>query len=80
AYDNATRWPFQAATDPGLSLFGNGRGCNTVAGRFDVLEINYDTNGDVLSAAIDFEQFCEGGSSRAYGSVRVGSSIPIPAP
>ncbi|MGB5489994.1 MAG: hypothetical protein WBM76_04120, partial [Woeseiaceae bacterium] len=80
AYDNATRWPFQAATDPGLSLSGNGRGCNTVAGRFDVLEINYDTNGDVLSAAIDFEQFCEGGSSRAYGSVRVGSSIPIPAP
>ncbi len=27
---------------PGLDVFGNGRGCNTVTGRFTVLESVYD--------------------------------------
>ncbi len=78
AYNGATRYPFQAATDPGLSLFGDGRGCNQLTGSFDVLEVSYDIAGDVLSAAIDFEQFCEGGPEKANGYLRIGSTIPIP--
>ncbi|MGI9234319.1 MAG: hypothetical protein ACR2RD_11860 [Woeseiaceae bacterium] len=80
AYENATRFPFQATDENGLSLFGDGRGCNQLAGRFDVHEISYDVNGDVLTAAIDFEQTCDGSAGKAVGSVRLGSAVPIPGP
>src|SRR5438876_151081 len=36
-YEGATSWPFQAASSPGLSVYGDGRGCNTLTGRFVVL-------------------------------------------
>ena len=32
-YDGATRFPFQSPTEPGLSVDGDGRGCNTLTGR-----------------------------------------------
>jgi hypothetical protein len=35
-HDNAARYPFQTSTEPGLSLYGDGRGCNTVTGSFTV--------------------------------------------
>ncbi len=76
-YENAVRFPFQDADQHGLDLSGDGRGCNTLIGRFEVLEISYNAFDDAVTAAIDFEQYCEGGSSRAFGSVRVGSSIPV---
>jgi hypothetical protein len=33
-YEGAVRWPFQGPDQPGLSVSGNGAGCNTVSGRF----------------------------------------------
>jgi hypothetical protein len=36
-YDEATRFPFQSPTKPGLSVSGEGRGCNELTGRFEVL-------------------------------------------
>ncbi len=40
-YEGATRWPFQAPPTPGLDFSGDGRGCNTSTGRFEVLEAVY---------------------------------------
>ena len=77
-YEGATRFPFQDAANPGLTLSGDGRGCNTSNGRFEVFEITYDGAGNVLTAAVDFEQFCEGGAAKLSGSLRIGSSLPIP--
>ena len=37
-YLNATRYPFQAPSEPGLDVSGNGRGCNMLTGSFEVLE------------------------------------------
>jgi hypothetical protein len=34
-YTNAARWPFNGS-QPGLSIFGNGRGCNNVCGSFQI--------------------------------------------
>jgi hypothetical protein len=45
SYENATRWPFQASTVPGLDFSGDGRGCNTLTGRFQVLEATYGPSG-----------------------------------
>jgi large repetitive protein len=75
-YVGATRWPFQSPTDPGLSVSGDGRGCNTLTGRFTVLEAEYGPNGQVLRFAADYEQHCEGGNPALFGSVRFNSSVP----
>lgn len=70
-YEGATRFPFQAATSPGLSVSGQGRGCNMLTGRFEVLEIGFGTTGEVTSFAADFEQHCEGASAALFGSIRI---------
>src|SRR5436190_1811699 len=37
-YANATRYPFNGA-GPGIDISGNGRGCNTECGTFQILEL-----------------------------------------
>ena len=76
-YEGATRWPFQSPTHPGLSVSGEGRGCNTLAGRFVVLEAVYDLSGNVLQFAADYEQHCEGGVPALFGSVRYSSAVTV---
>jgi hypothetical protein len=70
AYEGATRYPFQAASAPGLDVSGDGRGCNMSTGRFVVLEATYGGGGDVQSFAADLEQHCEGAVPALLGSVR----------
>jgi hypothetical protein len=79
-YDHATRWPFQAAIDPGLSVSGMGRGCNTLTGNFVVREAVYGATGQVQAFAADFEQHCEGGAAALLGSIRINSSVPFTPP
>lgn len=66
-YGGATRFPFQAATEPGLNLSGDGRGCNTLSGSFTVHQAQFDAGGTPQVLDIDFEQHCEGGVPAAYG-------------
>ena len=74
-YENARRFPFQPADAPGLSVSGEGRGCNTLTGRFDVLDASYAPSGAVQSFAADFEQHCEGLVPALFGSIRVNSNL-----
>jgi len=76
-YEGATRMPFQSPTTPGLDVSGDARGCNTLTGRFVVLDARYGPAGDVQKLAIDFEQHCEGGSPALFGSVRYNSTLPV---
>jgi len=78
SYEDATRWPFQSPTAAGLSVSGSGRGCNTLTGRFDVLEIVYGAGGQVIRFAADFEQHCEGMEPALFGGVRYHSTIAAP--
>lgn len=75
-YPNATRWPFNPQGTAGISVFGNGAGCNTITGEFNVMEIEFDGGGGVKTLAIDFEQHCEGGAPALFGSLRHNSAIP----
>jgi hypothetical protein len=79
AYENASRWPFHSPTQPGLSVSGDGRGCNTLTGRFDVLESKFGPNGYVESFHAMFEQHCEGAAAALRGEVRIVNSPPPPA-
>jgi hypothetical protein len=58
-----------------MLVHGNSEGCDFETGSFEVLDIAYAPNGDVVRAAIDFEQLCEAGGPLLTGSVRVGSDI-----
>ena len=77
-YENATRWPFQSPVNPAINVSGSGRGCNTITGRFDVLEAVYGAGGQVLRFAADFEQHCEGVEAALFGAVRYHSTIAAP--
>jgi hypothetical protein len=59
AYENATRWPFQLSVSPGLSVSGEGRGCNREAGRFDVTAAEFGSFGAVTRFRARFENHCE---------------------
>jgi hypothetical protein len=68
-YENATRYPFQAPTVPGLDFSGSGRGCNVLSGRFVVLEAVYSASGTVDRFHATFEQHCEGATPALRGEV-----------
>jgi hypothetical protein len=72
-YDGAKRFPFSGDA-PGIEFYGNGRGCNIIAGKFVVWEIEVKGN-QVVRLAIDFIQRCEEKMPPLYGSLRINSSF-----
>ena len=75
-YTNATRFPFNEGTSPGLDFSGCGRGDNQLTGSFNVLSIAY-SNDVLVSAAIDFVQYDEGNTDeKNIGSVRYNYTPP----
>ena len=79
-YEGATRWPFHSPTHPGMDISGEGRGCNALIGRFEVLEAVYTPSGEVERFAATFEQHCEGAAPALLGSVLFNSTLPPPPP
>lgn len=77
-YEGAARYPFQSPSQPGLSFVGDGRGCNTVTGRFQVLEALYGPLGYVERFHATFEQHCEGGEPALRGEVQIVNPPPPP--
>lgn len=73
-YDRAQRTAFRSPTRPGIDVFGDGRGCNTDAGRFLVSDFALNSDGTIARLAIDFEQHCEGAPPALFGSFRYNSS------
>jgi len=78
-YNNAVRAPFQDASQPGLSFYGDGRGCNTLTGTFTVLEAVYGPFGYVQTFHATWEQHCEGGTPALFGEVSIHNPPPPPA-
>jgi hypothetical protein len=91
-YLNATRYPFNSPTKPGLSVYGNGAGDNTSDGWFDILDVAFDSSGNLLRLAVDFKQYDETSTMSGpglFGSLRyndpnialntTGAPVPIPA-
>jgi hypothetical protein len=78
SYENAQRWPFQPPDVPGLSVSGDGRGCNTLTGQFDVNALDYAPTGELLVFEADFEQHCEGNPAALFGRIRIENPPPPP--
>lgn len=58
-YDYAERFPFQDVGAAGLTISGNGRGCNRNYGRFNVTKLVWE-NDQPKEFKASFEQHCEG--------------------
>lgn len=68
-YLNATRYPFQAPTVPGLNFSGDGRGCNMLSGQFTITEAVFSGDGSIQRLRATFEQHCEGAGPALRGTV-----------
>ncbi|HWM71115.1 MAG TPA: hypothetical protein VNO35_31395 [Steroidobacteraceae bacterium] len=75
AYESAQRAP--SAGHPQLDFYGDGRGCNDLTGRFDVLEIVRDASGAVTQLAVNWEQHCNGIVPALLGQIRYNSDVPV---
>lgn len=72
SYPNARRAPFRDDA-PGLDIYGDGRGCNQVYGKFVVDTANYDESGAIVALDLSYTQHCEGAESPALtGELRLG--------
>ena len=78
SYTGATRWPFNQPGEPGLSISGDGNGCNTLTGQFDVNDVQFAPTGELLVFDATFEQHCEGGTAALFGRIRIENQPPPP--
>jgi hypothetical protein len=67
-YANATRYPFNGS-GPGLSISGEGRGCNELTGSFTVTEATFGgpDSSYIQDFVATFEQHCEGAEPAQRG-------------
>jgi hypothetical protein len=79
SYPDAARDPFNGSA-PGLSIFGNGRGCNTVCGSFQIFELDTDGSGNITHLWLTFTQECECFMAPMTGEIRYNSRLAPPAP
>jgi hypothetical protein len=80
-YPNATGYPFQDESVPGLDVSGQGRGCGRQTGEFTIQEAEFADDGTVLRFAADFGQSCgtrPPDDPKLHGTVRFRSSLPRP--
>lgn len=69
SYEGASRFQFGGA-GPEMSISGDGRGCNSLTGRFDVLEIAFGPSGALERFAANAEQHCEGAAPALFVAIR----------
>ena len=75
-YTDALRFPFEG-THAGLSVSGDGRGCNTLTGSFEVKEVVYGPGSTIASFRATFVQHCEGFAPAARGEIRYNATVPL---
>ncbi len=76
-FTGATREPFNSPETPGMSVRGNGRGCNALSGSFTVHDASYD-GGILTGISLTFEQLCDDSPGALHGSIAWRASSPAP--
>ncbi len=77
-YERAKRFADQGRPEIDFS-FGSS-GCSNAFGRFNVLDVDRDLEGDVTSMAVDFALQCEQYGKAVQGKVRFNSAVPTTGP
>lgn len=68
---------FAEAARPEIDFSFGSSGCNVAYGRFRILEIETNTDGDITKLAANFNQQCERYGRAVAGQIRFNSSIPV---
>lgn len=68
-YEDAERAAVASPGHPGLDVSGDGRGCNSLTGRFEVYALERAADGTLLSFIGSFEQHCGGSTALLEGCV-----------
>jgi len=76
-FTNAERAPFVTGRAPGIDINGDGRGCNTLGGRFEITTLTWASAGTVAVMDVLFEQHCEGMRPALRGEVWVTTELGI---
>jgi hypothetical protein len=78
-YVGATRDPFNSGGAPGISVYGNGRGCNNDYGTFTIYQIASDSAGELSQLNATFMQTCEATTAPPLvGFIRYNATEPTP--
>lgn len=67
-YEGAQRAPFEDEGRPGLSISGDGRGCNRLSGSFEVHELAVEDD-ELQAITATWSQYCERGDAVLHGCV-----------
>src|SRR5205814_471376 len=59
------------------SVVGDGRGCNTLAGSFQVLQVTYGAGNTIAAFDATFEQHCEGAVPALRGEIRYNANVVV---
>ena len=70
-YERAQRAPFREATRPGIDIWGSGRGCTKIAGRFRVNQLETASDGTISKLWVMYEQHCGERTPALIGEVRI---------
>ena len=74
-FTGAERAPFVTGKAPGLDVFGSGRGCNALSGRFNITRLTWTSSGTVAEIDVLFEMHCEGGAAALRGELWVSTVL-----
>lgn len=77
-YTDARRDAFHKPSEPGLSVSGNGRGCNQSTGSFTVHQVVYGTGNTIVAFDASFSQSCENTMPPLTGRVLFNSTNSLP--
>ena len=78
SYTGAVRAVARVGDQPGLDVSGDGRGCNTLTGSFDVREIAYSEFQELAVFDATFVQRCDASTPALYGRIRIEVAPPAP--
>ena len=76
-FTNAERAPFVTGKAPGLDVNGDGRGCNTLGGRFAIKTLTWTSAGTVAEMDVLFEQHCEGMGPALLGELWITTKLGV---
>jgi hypothetical protein len=76
-YIDVLGYPFQSPTEAGLRYSGDGRSCTKGLREFEILEIEFDSFGELSKLALNFSQSCRNTEPPLHGVVRYNSSYTI---
>jgi hypothetical protein len=76
-YENPITSVSGGTTGPGLSISGNHKGCSTVDGKFEILEVVVDKSDprQLAKFSANFEQYCDGASGALTGYIRYNATV-----